>query len=376
MAMTVLDRMRGPRADPLFFRLLLAALVASAVPATAAEPAIGVAAPITGDFSIIGKQVETGARAANKNANAESLTVEDDQCSAEGGAASADRLIDAGVRLVIGYPCIEAFDAAMPKLAAAGIPVIVIGIEAEGITKDLDKKGWKLVRLAPKSSDEATAAATWLRKSWRKVNFAVIDDGTLYGRQFAEAVRFAMEEDNLKPVFTDTYRPQLENQVALVRRLQKSGATHAVIGGDAFDAAVIGQDAKSAGVQLTLAGGSALVEPPTDAGPLVNGTIVVAEPLWQDQPPARKAVETLIAESKTAEGYTIPAYAAVEVAQDVLASGDGEDPYVRLKMGRFETAMGPIAFDGNGDLKRNLYHPFIVVDGKLVPAAQAAKAIQ
>lgn len=349
--------------------LLATGALAGVLPVHAqAQTIIGISAPMSENFAILGEQIEAGARAAIEASDGYSLTVVDDMCTEEGGAASAEKLISAGAEIVIGYPCIEAFNAAMPVLADEGIPVIAVGLQADNVTTDLDEKGWPLVRLAARSSGESDAAADYLRQAWRGVNFAVIDDGTLYGREFAEAVRFSLEGDNLRPVFTDTYRPQLENQVALIRRLQKAGATHVIIGGDAFDAAVIADDAEQSGVNLTLAGGSALVAPPSE-GKLKDGTIVFARPEWAKQPSAKEAVAQLHKAEETAEGYTIPGYAAAQVAMAALESGaSGKELYASMRDKRFETAMGPIRFGANGEMTRNLFQPFIIQGGELVPA--------
>ena len=76
--------------------------------------------------------------------------------------------------------------------------------------------------------------------------FAIIDDGTIYGRELAESFALAAEQAGLKPVFVDTFRPQLDNQIGLVGRLSKAGATHVFAGGDRDDIAIMGRDAGSA----------------------------------------------------------------------------------------------------------------------------------
>lgn len=363
-------RKTNPLGRHRFGLALAAGLVATAVlPAHAQDKAVvGVSAPLTGYFEILGEQVEAGARTALGDRTDAELVVADDECSAEGGTRSADRLIAANPAIVIGFPCIEAFDAAMPKLAEAGIPVILLGVQAEGLSAEREDRNWPMVRLAPQNQDEAEALAAYLRSAWRTVNFALIDDGTLYGRQLIETVRFLLEEFNLKPVFTDTYRPQLENQASLVRRLQKSGATHAVIGGDAFDAAVIGRDAAAADIKLTLAGGSALIAPPP-AGALPEGTIIVALPDWLEREPARDLAESLPDTQLADDGYFVPAHAALQIALDSIDQRDenGHVPLAALAGRTFETTLGPVRFGEDGNLTSNLFEISVVENGKPVP---------
>ena len=94
--------------------------------------------------------------------------------------------------------------------------------------------------------------------------FAIVDDGTIYGRELAETFRAAAEQAALKPVFVDTFRPQLDNQIGLVGRLQKAGATHVFVGGDRDDIAIMGRDAAQLDAGIVFAGGETLRAPPGD----------------------------------------------------------------------------------------------------------------
>ncbi len=82
--------------------------------------------------------------------------------------------------------------------------------------------------------------------------FAIVDDGTIYGRELAESFRLAAEQAGLKPVFVDTFRPQMDNQIGLIGRLRKAGATHVFVGGDRDDIAIMARDAAELAADLTL----------------------------------------------------------------------------------------------------------------------------
>lgn len=353
--------------------LLLAALLAlpgASLARAQSELRIGISAPLSDYFSVIGDQIEAGARAARDAERAGSLEFFDDACEPEGGVRTAEAMVAAGVAAALGYPCIESFDMAMPILADADIPLILLGVQSEAIAVERRKGNWPVLRLAPKSADEADAIANYMKSVWRDVNFAIIDDGTLYGRELAEAVRFRMEEDNLKPVFADTYRPQLDNQVALIRRLRKAGATHVFVGGDASDAAIIGADAARIGIPLTLAGGTAFLAP-ASAGTLTDGTVLVALPAWPDvidKPSDENGIA--VSGAHPGNSYLVPAYAALQIA---LAIFEGKDPadgfFFGDLLGRtFDTVLGPVSFDGNGDVSRNLFRIFVIEGGEPVLA--------
>lgn len=305
---------------------------------------IGLSVPLSEGFARLGAQMRVGAEAASPGA----VAVEDDGCSAEGGARAADAFVERKVRIVIGYLCTEAIEAALPILAEAGIPVVMVGIRTNALTDRRDKTGWPVWRIAVRADAEGAAVASILTERWRDQLFAIVDDGTLYGRELAEAFRFSAEQTGLKPVFVDTFRPQLDNQAGLVARLRQAGASHVFVGGERDDVAAIAQSAAERDYELTVVGGEAL----RAAGerPLRAGVLMVGLPEWADIA-APEAVAALQERGIQPEGYVLPGFAAAQLAAEALARATRQDMTVAevLRAGSFETALGPIRFDGKGD---------------------------
>lgn len=311
---------------------------------------IGVAAPLSGTSALLGQQIESGARLA-AGAGGTEITVADDACTAEGGAAAARSFVQAKVQIVVGFLCTEAIEAALPVLKDAGIPVITVGVRTESLTDRRAKTGWPVFRLGPRGDDERNAAAAILTRLWKDELFAIVDDGTIYGREMAETVRAAAEQAALKPVFVDTFRPEMDNQIALVGRLKKAGATHAFAGGDGADIAIMARDASQLNADIVFAGGEALRAVP-DAVPFATGTLMIALPEWSDVADG-KVLEAFTTAGIIPEGYSLPAYAAVQIAQAASAAGK---PMSNALTGQdFATSIGTIRFDDEGDLTENPY---------------------
>lgn len=334
-----------------------------------AEPlTVGVAAPLSGSAAPLGAQISAGARAAAAvlGPAVVQLQVEDDACTAEGGTAAAKRLVAAGARAVVGFLCADALAAAMPAFKAAGIPVITVGVRANSVTDEREKTGWPVVRLGPRADAERDAAARIVPALWREKLFAIVDDGTIYGRELAESVRNAAEAESLKPVFIDTFRPGSESQVGLVGRLRRAGATHAFAGGDRDDIAQMARDAERLDAATVFAGGETLRAEPGPVG-LAAGTLMIGLPEWADEAePA--AVAAVRGQGGEPEGYALPAYAAVETAVKALAgAAPGADPADLMPGRSFGTAIGPVAFDGKGDLAENPYRLFRFDGTRFVP---------
>lgn len=322
-----------------------------------AETLVGVAVPLSGPSAILGKQVEAGAGLAAE-ANGMAIKAVDDACGAEGGAAAAKEFVDAKVNVVVGFLCTDAIEAALPILKDANIPVITVGVRTESLTDQRAKTGWPVYRLAPRGDDERNAVATELTRLWRDELFAIVDDGTIYGREMAETFRAAAEQAALKPVFTDTFRPQLDNQIGLVGRLKKAGATKVFAGGDGDDIAIMGRDAAQLDTGITFAGGENLRTPPGDV-PYAVGTLMIAPPEWSEVADP-KIVQAFGAKNIVPDGYTLPAYAAVEIAKAALAGAQSSgQPLGQALTGHdFTTAIGTVRFDDKGDLSRNLFRLF------------------
>ncbi|QND65073.1 ABC transporter substrate-binding protein [Mesorhizobium loti] len=318
---------------------------------------VGVAAPLSGPSAILGKQIEAGTGLAAE-ANGIELKTMDDACTADGGAAAAREFAAAKVNIVVGFLCTEAIEAAMPILKDAGIPVITVGVRTESLTDRRAKTGWPVYRLGPRGDDERNTVASALTHLWQNELFAIIDDGTIYGREIAETLRAAAEQAALKPVFTDTFRPQLDNQIGMIGRLKKAGATHVFAGGDGDDIAIMGRDAAQLQAGIVFAGGENLRTPPGNV-PYAVGTLMIAPPEWADVADP-KVLAAFATQKVVPDGYTLPAFAAVEIAK--AASGLSESsgkPLTEVLTGQdFTTAIGPIRFDAKGDLSQSPYRVF------------------
>jgi branched-chain amino acid transport system substrate-binding protein len=311
--------------------------------ALSAEPlTIGVSAPLSGPFAALGRQVADGAAAALGGEEKIKLVIADDRCDAAGGKEAASVLAAAKVSAVIGYLCTPALQSALPVLRPGKVPVITIGVRPVKILEDAQKNGDALFRLGPDSGAEETALADLLLPLWRGESFAIIDDGTIHARELAESLRLAAEERGLKPVFTDTFRPALDNQLALINRLKKSGATHVFVGGDRSDIAIMARDAAARGVPLTFAGGETLSAAPDDV-PLADNVLMIGIP----QPTGNDA----------GEGYFSSAYAAVEILMNTAARAEA------IGSGTHQTVLGSVSFDKNGGQSGNPYRLLVSKSG-------------
>ena len=316
------------------------AFVASLLPAGAAT--LAVVAPTSGPFAALGSQIFAGAEklAAEKKLTAVRIP---ESCETGSGDKVAAAIIAAKAAAAVGFLCAESLETGGGSLKSAGIPAISVSVRSKILFEDVAKEGWPIVSLAPRFNDEADKLISVISESWQGAAFAIVDDGTLPARELTEAVRTGVEDKGLKPQFVDTFRPGLDNQIALVRRLQKANATHVLFAGDRSDAAIIARDAAAENIPLTLLGGEAL-NAADQSVPLAAGVLAVLPP---EKPDTAKPVITALAKDGIiAEGYVLPAYAAATIAASAIdaAARNGKPVAATLADGNFETILGPFAF--------------------------------
>ena len=339
--------MMSGSAKALIIVSFLSATFHVAAPARADENKIGIAAPLSGSFSMLGEQLIKGARQAHPNTA--SLIIADDSCSAEGGKQAADIFIKENVSLVTGFLCSEALEAALPLLQQNHIPVLSSGVQERTLTEKRKPASLPVFRLSTGMKKEVAAIGSALGSLWKQEAFAVIDDGTIEGRELAAGVLHALKEQQLEPVFTDTYRPGLDNQSALVSRLRRAGASHVFVGGQADDAAAIAHSAQSLNYPLIIAGGSLLNTAAPDIK-LSTDTYMVA-PLSPDNlKSAQDFRQTMIRKGEIVETTLTAGFASLQIADQAIARAQEKLVPIAevLNSAAFETVLGTIRFNQNG----------------------------
>ena len=341
------------RQAPLFLIVLAVFITLSSLPA-AAQSKIGLSLPLSGPVEKLGRQFLAGAKLKLEEHNRQAqqpaeLVVADDRCDGDVAKLSADELRQSGAGLITGILCnAVAFELA-ERLKETAIPLLIAGARAPRLTIDRERRGWHVWRLAPADTEAALTAARVLARQWAATPYAIIDDGTAYGRGLADQFRIAMEEAGLPPQFQDNFRPTQSTQARLVRRLRRAGTAKAFIGASAEDVAMIARNAAELEIPLEIAAGDALsVLPflPQDQWPPDGLQAVLARHEVAATVPAELAAKLDQAEIDP-EPYALAGYQAMEVALHAFRSEPGETAQ-RLASETYNTALGPVKFDETG----------------------------
>lgn len=334
---------------------LLTIVACAGLAGTASAATIGVVAPQNGAYEMLGTQIRQGVKIAAAKAGLDVMEIHE-SCEEGSGGAIADGLVAAKVSVVVGFLCTETLQDALPTLKNSAIPAITLSSRAPGLMEDTLKRGWPLFRLGPSEGGESQAATEIMLRDWKGHSFGLIDDGTIYSRELVDRIRSKLEESGLKPTFTDTMRPAQEQQVALVRRLSRTGITHVFIAAERNDVSIIARDAVAEKVAITILSGDTMRAANAPV-PLQPGVLAITTPDYATLPSAAEAVKELRAANVEPEGYSLPAFAATQISAKLIELVDAQDkPAPTLMIGTaFDTAIGQIVFNDRHELQANPY---------------------
>jgi len=326
---------------------------------------IGLSVPLSGSANKLAIQFIEGAKLAlqqqnGKNQQRFELIISDDACDDQIAKLAADELIEAKVDLITGLLCNSATIEIANKTQQSGIPLLVAGARSERIMKDRKRNEWNIWRLTPGDDDGARMAAQTLAKTWAGKAYAIVDDGTVYGRNLADGFRALMEEAGLPPQFQDNFRPTQSTQARLVRRLQRAGITHVFVAAAAEDIALVAKNAADLAIPLEIAGGDALsilpYFPTEDLPP--NGIVAFLETAALPSQLSKEFSALLEANNMPPEPYVLRGYQAVQIAVEAIQLTHRATTYA-IATGNFETILGPVKFDSEGKNTARQYGVYV-----------------
>lgn len=344
------------------------ALTVSAFATANAEPVkIGVSLPLASNAAKLAEQFLVGMRLALHNESSTDkfeLWPVDDGCDREISTLAAEDFAVSDVALVTGYFCSEPAEVAASYLKESGIPILVTEARSVRLMKDRQKEEWNLWRMSPGDDFPAEAAFQALSKRWKNTPYALVDDGTIYGRTLVDEFRARMEEMELKPQFVDNFRAAQSTQAGLIRRLRNSGVQAAFIGASADDISVISRNFAELGGRFDIVGGEVMNILPFQTGgdPLPKGILAILEP-EPDQLASTKALRQQLAlENIEPEPFVFKGYAAMQVVLQAVKD-TRKNTTSALQTEVFKTILGDVKFNTDGT---NIHNHFSLYqwDGK------------
>ncbi|EAV43481.1 Extracellular ligand-binding receptor [Stappia aggregata IAM 12614] len=340
-----------------------------------ADIVIATAGPMTGQYASFGAQMKAGAEQAVADINAaggvngEQLVLEvgDDACDPKQAVAVANQMVGKGVVFMAGHFCSGSSIPASAVYAEEGIVQISPASTNPKFTDE--RPGPGTFRVCGRDDQQGQVAGTYLAEEFGDKNIAIVHDKTAYGKGLADATKEVMNAAGKTEALYEAYTAGEKDYTALVSKLKSENIDVLYVGGYHTEAGLMKRQMVDQGMSTILVSGDALV---TDeywsiTGPAGEGTLMTFSPDPRKNPEAAPVVKALEDAGKTAEGYALYTYAAIQAwaaAASAAGSTEYDDVVGALNDGDFKTVLGDLSFDDKGDVTLPGYVWYEWKDGK------------
>nr|WP_315214176.1 branched-chain amino acid ABC transporter substrate-binding protein [uncultured Duganella sp.] len=359
-----------------------ALLAASGVHAQDTVVKIGHSGPLSGAQAFSGKDNENGARLAVEELNAKPITVagkklkfellsEDDQGDPKAGVAAAQKLIDNGVKYVVGPYNSGVAIPASRAYNDAGVLVATIATNPK-----ITMQGYKgLFRVNASDSQLGSKMALYAANELKFKNVAVIDDRTAFGQGVAEEFKKQAKASGMTVAGHEFTTDKAFDFNAILTKLKNKKVEAIFFGGYAPQAAPMVRQMKQLGITAKLLGGDTICT--GEMGKL--GGDAVADNVLCSQGgaildkassgPAFKA-KYKARYKQDADVYAASYYDATMMYAQAMQKANSVDPQkvaAVIGAGSYKGVAGTYAFDERGDMKQSPVTIFTFKGGQPVP---------
>ncbi|WP_296002313.1 branched-chain amino acid ABC transporter substrate-binding protein [Rugamonas sp.] len=329
---------------------------------------IGHSGPLSGPQAFSGKDNENGARLAIEELNAKPITVggkkvkfvlmsEDDQGDPKAGVAAAQKLIDHGVKFVVGPYNSGVAIPASRAYNDAGVLVATVATNPK-----ITLQGYPgLFRVNASDSQLGSKMALYAAQVLKFKTVAVIDDRTAFGQGVAEefqkqarasgmtvagheftndkafdfsAILTKLKGKKVDAIFFGGYAPQA---APMARQMQQLGITAKLLGGDTICTAEMGKLGGDGVADNVLCSQGGAILDKAGAGPAFKARF--KQRYHQD-----------------ADVYAAAYYDATMLYAQAMQKSNSVDPAkvgAAIAAGNYAGVAGSYAFDPHGDMKQS-----------------------
>ncbi|WP_339435912.1 branched-chain amino acid ABC transporter substrate-binding protein [Pseudomonas sp. EL_65y_Pfl1_R32] len=323
---------------------------------------IGIAGPKTGPVTQYGDMQFMGAKQAIADINAKGgvdgkmleAKEYDDACDPKQAVAVANKVVNDGVKFVVGHLCSSSTQPASDIYEDEG----VIMITPAATSPEITARGYKLIfRTIGLDSAQGPAAGNYIADHVKPKVVAVIHDKQQYGEGIATAVKQTLEKKGVKVALFEGINAGDKDFGSLIQKLKQANVDFVYYGGYHPELGLILRQAKEKGVNAKFMGPEGVGN--DSISQIAQGAsegLLVTLPKSFDTDPANKAIVEEFAKNKQdpTGPFVFPAYSAVEVIAGGIAAAKSEDTAkvaAAIHAGTFKTPTGELTFDAKGDLK-------------------------
>ena len=339
---------------------------------------IGFSSPLTGPQASAGQDNQGGLQLAIERLNTQGLVIggkkikfemvaEDDQADPKSGVAAAQKLVDIGVKAVVG-----------PYNSGVTIPASRVYNEAGVVTATVasnpkvTEQGFaNLFRVAASDSQLGGKMALYAAKELKVKTVSVIDDRTAYGQGLAEEFIKVAQANGIKIVSKDFTNDKASDFAAILTSIKSKKPDAVFLGGYAPQGGPLKRQMKQLGIDAVLLGGDGICSP--EMGRLGGDAIGESVYCSQGGTMLEKAKEgKAFADEyqkkfgRPAETYAVSFYDGMMLIAQAMKTANSVEPKqyspVLAKI-KYKGVVGEYEFDDKHDLKQSPVTIFRFKDG-------------
>ena len=342
---------------------------------------IGHSGPLSGAQSYAGKDNENGLRLAIDELNAKPITVggkkikfqlvtEDDQGDPKSGVSVAQKLIDGGVKFVVGPYNSGVTIPASRVYNDAGVLVATVASNPK-----ITEQGYKgLFRIGASDTQLGSKMALYAAKELKLKNVAVIDDRTAYGQGVAEEFKKQAKLSGLNVVGHEYTTDKSSDFTAILTNLKSKKAEAIFLGGYAPQGAPMTRQMKQLGLNAKLLGGDTIcsAEMGKLGGDAVGDNVLCAQGgAILDKAASGPEFKTHFKKQygKDPDVYAASFYDGMHLFADAMKKSNSVDPLkvsAEIAKGSFQGVAGTYAFDAKGNMQQSPVTVFTFKGGQPV----------
>ncbi|MEZ7862080.1 MAG: branched-chain amino acid ABC transporter substrate-binding protein [Aeromonadaceae bacterium] len=322
---------------------------------------IAIAGPQTGPVAQYGDMEFAGAKVAVDQINAAGgvdgkkleAVLYDDACDPKQAVAVANKIVNDGIKFVIGHLCSDSTLAASDVYEDEGILMIT----PASTSPKVSDRGYELtMRTIGLDSDQGPTAARYIIDSVKPKTVAIIHDKKQYGEGIATSVRDELKKAGINVVSFEGITAGDKDFSAQIAKLKKDNVDFVYYGGYHPELGLILRQAAEKGLKAKFMGpeGVGNKDISAIAGAAAENLMVTLPKRYDQEASNAAVVEALKANKQDPSGPFIwTTYAAIQsVVAGIKQAGDEPaDVAKALKAGTIPTVMGDLQWDAKGDLK-------------------------
>ena len=339
---------------------------------------IGAAAPLTGSQAHIGKDNESGTRMAIDEANAKGVTIagkkvrfelvsEDDQSDPKTATIVAQKLVDAGVKGVIGHLNSGTTIPAAKIYSDNGI----VQISPSATAVNYTQQGFRTAfRVMANDAQQGKILGEYAAKNLGAKRIAVIDDRTAYGQGLADEFIKAAQASGAEIVAHEYTTDKAADFTAILTAVKGKQPDLLFYGGMDPQAGPMAKQLKALDLKVKFMMGDGGYTPQFIklAGDAAEGSYASLPGVPLDKMPGGKEFETrFVAKFQPIQLYAPYCYDAVNVMIAAMQKANSVEPAKYLpELGKLEYQgiTAKIKFDQKGDLQGGAVTIYQVQQGK------------